>query len=56
MATGGLLRDTVIGAKAPEEVKVMAIMMAAWRVLISNANFMPKCCGEGGNCIKNREE
>jgi hypothetical protein len=39
---GGLSRDTAIGAKAPEEEKVMAMMIAAWRVLISNANFMPK--------------
>jgi hypothetical protein len=45
MATVGLLRDTAIKARAPEEAKVTAMMTAAWRVgsvLISNANFMPK--------------
>jgi hypothetical protein len=54
MAMEGLSRDTATVVKAPEEAKVMAMMTAAWRVgsvLISNTNFMPKNCGEGGNCI-----
>ncbi len=55
----GLSRDTAIIAKAPEEVMVTAMIIAArgvGSVLISNANFMPRICGEGGNCIKNRGE
>jgi len=51
MATDGLSRDTAIVAKAPEEAKVTAMTMAAWRVgsvLISNANFMPQNSGKRG--------
>jgi hypothetical protein len=50
MATEGLSRDTATVTKALEEAKVTAMMTAAWRVgsvLILNANFMPKNCGEG---------
>ena len=32
MATVGLSRDTAIEAKAPEEAKVTAMMIAAWSV------------------------
>ncbi len=59
MATDGLSRDTVIVAKAPEEVMATAMIIVMHRVgsvLISNANFMPRICGEGGNWVKNCEE
>ncbi len=56
MAMGRLSRDTAIRAKAPEEAKVTAMMMAEWRVLILSANFIPKSCGIGENCIKNHKE
>jgi hypothetical protein len=55
----GLSRDTAIVAKALEEVMAMAMIIATCRVgsvLILNANFMPRICGEGGNCIKNCKE
>ncbi len=51
MATDGLARETAIVAKAPEEVTMMAMITAACRVgsvFISNANFMPRCCGKKG--------
>jgi hypothetical protein len=54
-----LSRDTSIIAKAPKEVMAMAMIIAARRVgsvLISNANFMPRSCGKGGNCVKNCKE
>jgi hypothetical protein len=50
MATVGLSRDTAIEAKAPEEAKVTAMMIAAWSVgsvLISKTNFMPKNLEKG---------
>jgi hypothetical protein len=56
MATDGLFRDTAIVAKAPKEVMAMAMIIATRRVgsvLISNANFTPRICGKGGNCVKN---
>ena len=59
MATVGLSRDTAIEAKAPEEAKVTAMMIAAWSVgsvLISKTNFMPKNLETGGNRVKNRKE
>jgi len=58
MATVGLSRDTAIEAKAPEEAKVTAMMIAAWSVgsvLISKANFMPQKFGKGGkSCQKSQ--
>ena len=59
MATERFSRDTAIGARAPEEAKVMAMMTAAWRVgsvFISKANFIPKSSGKGRNCVKNHKE
>ncbi len=55
MATDGLAREIAIMAKAPEEVTTTAMTTAAWRVgsvFILNANFMPRCCGKGGKCLK----
>jgi hypothetical protein len=55
----GLVRETAIVAKAPEEVTTTATTTTAWRVgsvFILNVNFMPRCCGKGGNRVKNCEE
>jgi hypothetical protein len=55
----GLARETVIVAKASEEVTMIAMTTAAWRagsVLILNANFMPRCCGKGQNYVKKCKE
>ena len=59
MATVGLSRDTAIVAKALEEAKVTAMITAAWSVgsvLISNANFIPKNSGKGGNGVEKCKE
>jgi hypothetical protein len=50
----GLARETAIVARALEEVTMTAMTTAMWRagsVFISDANFMPKNCGKGGNYI-----
>ncbi len=54
-----MARETAIVARALEEVTMTAMRTAVWRagsVFISNANFMPKNCGKGGNCINNRKK
>jgi hypothetical protein len=59
MVMDGLSRETMIVAKAPKEVMRTAMIIAARRVgsvLISNANFMPRICSEGGNCVKKCKE
>jgi hypothetical protein len=56
VATDGLARETAIVAKALEEVTTTVMTTDVWRVgsvLISNANFMPRCCGKGEKLHQN---
>jgi hypothetical protein len=58
MAMSRLSKETMIIAKAPEEVNPTMMTTAMWRVgsvLILNTNFMPGACSEGGNHIKKCE-
>jgi hypothetical protein len=51
----GLARETAIVARNPEEMTTTPMITTVWRagpVFILNANFMPKNCGNRGNCIK----